>query len=72
MSVRRLCAEGVENSPLYQWTKATENPAKKEKYLKSFTLYVDGQEVYAKEIADGLEADLQSLADSGLIARFSK
>ena len=65
--------QGVENYPLYQWTKATiENPAKKEKYLKSFTLYVDGQEVYAKEIADALEADLQSPANSGLIARVSK
>jgi hypothetical protein len=33
---------GVENYPLYEWTKTTiENPAKKEKYLKSFTLYVD-------------------------------
>jgi hypothetical protein len=65
--------QGVENYPLYQWTKATiENPAKKEKYLKSFTLYVDGQEVYTKEIADALEADLQSLAKSGLIARISK
>jgi hypothetical protein len=31
---------GVENYPLYQWTKATiENPAKREKYLKSFTLW---------------------------------
>ena len=41
---------GVENYPLYKWTKATiENPAKKAKYLKSFTLYVDGNEVYAKE-----------------------
>ena len=40
---------GVENYPLYEWTKATiENPAKKEKYLKSFTLYVDGREVYAR------------------------
>ena len=49
---------GVESYPLYHWTKATiENPAKKEKYLKSFTLYVDGQEVYAKEIADASEAD---------------
>ena len=27
--------------------------------MKSFTLYVDNQEVYAKEIADALEADLQ-------------
>jgi hypothetical protein len=40
--------------------------------LKSFTLYVDSQEVYAKEIADALEADLQPLANSGLIARISK
>ena len=65
--------QGVENYPLYQWTKATiENPAKKEKYLKSFALYVDGTEVYAKEIADALEADLQSLVNSGLITRVSK
>lgn len=65
--------EGVENYPLYLWTKATiENPAKKEKYLKSFTLYVDGREVYTKEIADALEADLQSLVNTGLIVRVSK
>jgi len=64
---------GLESYPLYQWTKATiENPAKKEKYLKSFTLYVDDRDVYAKEIADALEADLQSLAASGLITRVSK
>ena len=66
-------AQGVENYPLYQWTKATiENPAKREKYLKSFTIYVDDREVYAKEIADALEADLQPLATSGLIARISR
>jgi len=64
---------GVENYPLYQWTKATiENPTKKEKYLRSFTVYVDDREVYAKEIADALEADLQPLATSGLITRISK
>jgi hypothetical protein len=64
---------GVENYPLYQWTKATiENPSKKEKYLKSFALYVEDQEVYAKEIADGLETDLQSLVTGGLISRLSK
>jgi hypothetical protein len=66
-------AEGVENYPLHAWTKATiENPAKKEKYLKSFTLYVDAQEVYAKAVADGLEADLQPLAARGLITRLAK
>jgi hypothetical protein len=64
---------GVENYSLYHWTKETiENPAKKERYLKSFTLYVNDQEVYSREIADALEADLQPLASSGLIARISK
>jgi hypothetical protein len=64
---------GVEGYPLYHWTKATiENPAKKEKYLKSFTLYVDDREVYASKIADALEADLEPLAACGLITRISK
>jgi hypothetical protein len=64
---------GVEKYPLYAWTKATiENPAKKEKYLKSFTVYVEEREVYPKEIADALEADLVPLAGSGLITRLSK
>jgi hypothetical protein len=64
---------GVEGYALYHWTKATiEDPAKKNKYLKSFTVYVDDREVYAKEIADALEADLHPLATSGLIKRISK
>jgi hypothetical protein len=64
--------EGIENYPLYAWTKATiDSPAKKEKYLKSFTVYVDGQEVYDGEIADALESDLQSLPGE-LIARVTK
>jgi hypothetical protein len=64
---------GVESYPLYRWTKATiEDQAKKEKYLKSFTLYVNDREIYAKEIADALEADLQPLARSGVINRISK
>jgi hypothetical protein len=33
---------------------------------------VDGLEVYAKEIADALEADLQPFATTGLISRLSK
>jgi hypothetical protein len=66
-------AQGAENYPLHAWTKATiDDPAKKEKYLKSFTLHVDDQEVYAKPIADALEQDLQPLVDSGLITRLSK
>jgi hypothetical protein len=64
---------GTENYPLYAWTKATiENPEKKAKYLRSFTLYVDGDEVYAKPLADALESDLQPLVDGKLITRLSK
>jgi hypothetical protein len=64
---------GVENYPLYDWTKATfENPAKQAKYQKSFTLYVDGDEVYAKDKADALEAELQPLVGGGLITRLAK
>src|SRR5689334_751877 len=45
--------EGVERYPLYRWTKATiEDPAKKAKYLQSFTLHVKGNEVYPKHEAD--------------------
>ncbi len=65
--------EGPENYPLYAWTKATiENPEKKAKYLKAFTLYVGGDEVYAKAKADALETDLQPLVDGESILRLSK
>jgi hypothetical protein len=65
--------DGVEQYPLHAWTKATiENPAKKQKYLQSFTLYVEDQEVYGKEIADALEQDLQPFAAGGLITRIAK
>ena len=64
---------GIKDYPLYEWTKATiEDPAKKVKYLKSFTLYVDGNEVYAKDKADVLESDLQPLVGGELVTRMSK
>ena len=64
---------GPAGYPLYHWTKATiEDPAKRAKYLKSFTIYVEGQEVYAKERADALEADLRPLVGGALIKRMSK
>ena len=64
---------GTDNYPLYEWTKATiEDPAKKAKYIKSFTLYVDGNEVYAKDAAFALESDLQPLVGGKLVARMSK
>ena len=64
---------GVDGYPLYAWTKATiEDPAKEAKYIKSFTLYVDGEEVYAKEKADPLEEDLKALVGAGIITRMTK
>lgn len=65
--------EGVDRYPLYEWTKATiENPAKKAKYIESFSLHVGGEEVYAKEPAEALEADLQPLVDGRMITRLTK
>ena len=64
---------GTEDYPLYAWTKATiEDPAKKAKYLKAFTLYVGGDEVYAKDKADALEADLAPLVGGDLILRLTR
>src|SRR5450432_1366332 len=64
---------GTADYPLYEWTKATiENPAKKERYVKSFTIYVDGNEVYDKASADALEADLQPLVGGAVITRMTK
>jgi hypothetical protein len=59
--------DGIEHYPLYRWTRETiENPAKKAKYLEAFTLYVNGDEVYDKALADALEADLQALASDAI------
>ena len=64
---------GTENYPLFEWTKATiEDPAKQAKYLKSFTHYIDGNEIYAKDKADALESDLQPLVGGKLVTRMSK
>lgn len=65
--------QGAEHYPLYAWTKATlETPEKKEKYLKSFTLYVDGEALYAKPLADALEAELKPLVGGKMIRRVSR
>jgi hypothetical protein len=65
--------EGVENFPLHRWTKAVvEDPDKRKKHLRSFTLHVAGQETYAKEIADPLEAALQPLVGGDVVTALSK
>ena len=65
--------EGPEKYPLYRWTKATiEDPARCLKHKKAFALRVSGEEVYAKETADALEAALKPLVGGGLIERMSR
>jgi hypothetical protein len=64
---------GVEQFPLYKWTKATiEDPEKKAKHIRSFSLYVDGAEVYPKAAADALEAELTPLVGGGVVVKLSK
>jgi hypothetical protein len=63
---------GVDSYPLYKWTKITiEDPAKNAKHSKCFAIHVDGAVVYASDIANALEADLQSLVTKGLITGLS-
>ena len=64
---------GTAGFPLYAWTRATvEDPAKKAKYLRSFTLHVDGAEVYSREKADALEAELRPLVGGPLVVALSR
>lgn len=65
-------AEGIENYPLAEWTRATiEDPIKKAKYIKAFTVYIGG-EVYEKSLADALEADLAPLVGGDLVTQMTK
>ena len=64
---------GTAGFPLYAWTKATvEDPVKKAKYVRAFTLHVDGAEVYSRERADALEAELRPLVGGPLVAELSR
>jgi hypothetical protein len=63
-------AKGVENYPLYAWTKKTvDDPVKEAKYTKSFSLYVGGDEVYEGSKADALEAELKPLVGGPIVAQ---
>ncbi len=64
---------GPEGYPLYKWTKATvENPEQRAKHVRTFSLHVDGQEVYPKAAADALEADLRPLAGGPVVTRMTR
>jgi len=65
--------QGTQNYPLYQWTRETiENPEKKARYLRSFTVYVNGSEVYGKDVADTMENELFELVSEDGIQRVSR
>jgi hypothetical protein len=66
-------AHVVENYHLYEWTKKTvDDPAKKAKYVKSFALYVRGEEVYERDKANALEAELKPLVGGPIVAKMFK
>lgn len=61
-------ANDLADYPLYAWTKATiEDPVKEAKYIKAFTLYAGGQEVYDKSVADALRAEIEPLVGGSVI-----
>lgn len=63
---------GTEHFPLYRSTKAmVEDRDKKAIPLRSFFLFIRGQEVYEKSLAEALEADLQPLVAAGVIENLS-
>ena len=61
------------NTPLYKWTKdSLKNKSKVDKYHNSYTIYVNSEEVYPKEVADSLENHLTEIVDGKFIIRISK
>ena len=60
--------ENNTNNALYKWTKDTiENNIKKIKYLKSFTIYVNGNQLYEKKTADYLESQIKKLNEKKIL-----
>ena len=60
--------ENNTNNALYKWTKDTiENNVKKMKYLKSFTIYVKGAQLYEKKTADYLESEIKKLNEKKIL-----
>ena len=56
-------ANGIENYPLYHWTKSViDDPQKQEKHQRSFTIYIKGEAVYPTQNAQGLKDLLDEFA----------
>ena len=64
---------GIENYPLYQWTKdSLTRKDKLEKYHNSYTVYINTEEVYSENLANNIENDLLELVDKETVLRISK
>ena len=64
---------GIDNYPLYQWTKDSLSRTDKiEKYYNSYTVYINTEEVYSENLANNIENDLLELVDKKTILRISK
>ena len=64
---------GIDNYPLYQWTKdSLARKDKIEKYHNSYTVYINSEEVYSENLANNIENDLLELVDKETILRISK
>ena len=54
---------GIENYPLYHWTKSViDDPKKQQKHKRSFTIYIGAAAVYPVASAQDLMAALESVA----------
>lgn len=66
-------AANPDDYTLYAWTKATiEDPAKKAKYLKQFTIYLGEDQVYPADKATAFEAELGPMVGGGVITKMVK
>ena len=64
---------GIDNYPLYQWTKdSLARKDKIEKYHNSYTVYINSDEVYSENLANNIENDLLDLVDKETVLRISK
>ena len=57
--VKEAQKNGIEEYPLYHWTKSVvEDPKKKIKHSKSFAFYYGDEQIYEKRLAESLYNDL--------------
>jgi hypothetical protein len=55
---------GIESYPLYEWTKeVTNDPAKRQKHLKSFAFYKGLDQIYEKQIAVKIHEEIDAIRD---------